>query len=334
MTSAVSNAAFMCVAPECLPVGQRYTARQPDDPLNTMSYRDGVIVDGMSAAGGSRWEDWSNIAQDPTDDCTFWYYGGYGDASRTGGPFFGRTGAWRVPTCRLDASGAPPASITGSFDGPVASFTNSDLTAAAENFAADVDWGDGTHSVGAVSGGHGAFAIAATHTYAEKGRFTVKTSITGTDGSIADAQTEVANLSTTASGGVGGTVPATLALSLGTPAAFGAFTPGVSKDYLANMTANVVSTAGDSAHGTEMAVRLVSIARPSSEPADQTDPPGFADQVPVSSKRQHSVSERGVVPGGFSYAACCPSTRAASASAAASTGGSAPISSAMRCARS
>jgi hypothetical protein len=86
-------------------------------------------------------------------------------------------------------------------------------------------------------------------TYAEKGRFTVKTSIAGTDGSIADARTEVANLSTTASGGVGGVVPATLGLSLGAPATFGAFTPGVSKDYVASMTANVVSTAGDAAVG-------------------------------------------------------------------------------------
>ena len=34
-------------------------------------------------------------------------------------------------------------------------------------------------------------------------------------------------------GGAGGTVPATLALTLGTPAAFGAFTPGVAKDYTA-----------------------------------------------------------------------------------------------------
>jgi hypothetical protein len=53
------------------------------------------------------------------------------------------------------------------------------------------------------------------------------------DGSSADARTELANLSTTASGDVGGTVPATLALSFGASATFGAFTPGVSKDYLA-----------------------------------------------------------------------------------------------------
>jgi hypothetical protein len=40
-------------------------------------------------------------------------------------------------------------------------------------------------------------------------------------------------------------VPATLGLTLGTPAAFGAFTPGVAKTYTASSSANVVSTAGD-----------------------------------------------------------------------------------------
>ncbi len=44
---------------------------------------------------------------------------------------------------------------------------------------------------------------------------------------------------------VGGTVPATLSLTLGTPAAFGAFTPGVTRTYTAASTANVISTAGD-----------------------------------------------------------------------------------------
>ena len=44
---------------------------------------------------------------------------------------------------------------------------------------------------------------------------------------------------------VGGTVPATLSLTLGAPATFGAFTPGIAKDYTASTTANVISTAGD-----------------------------------------------------------------------------------------
>ena len=41
------------------------------------------------------------------------------------------------------------------------------------------------------------------------------------------------------------TVPATLSLSLGAPATFGAFTPGVGADYDASTTANVISTAGN-----------------------------------------------------------------------------------------
>jgi uncharacterized protein (TIGR03118 family) len=48
-------------------------------------------------------------------------------------------------------------------------------------------------------------------------------------------------------GQAGGTVPATLSLTLGTPASFGAFTPGVAKDYTASTTANVISSAGDAA---------------------------------------------------------------------------------------
>ncbi|HWK24963.1 MAG TPA: M14 family zinc carboxypeptidase [Solirubrobacter sp.] len=46
-------------------------------------------------------------------------------------------------------------------------------------------------------------------------------------------------------GTVGGDVPATLALTLGAPADFGAFTPGLAKTYTASTTATVVSTAGD-----------------------------------------------------------------------------------------
>jgi predicted acyl esterase len=48
-----------------------------------------------------------------------------------------------------------------------------------------------------------------------------------------------------AMGDVGGSVPATLSLTMGAPATFGAFTPGVAKEYTASTTATVVSTAAD-----------------------------------------------------------------------------------------
>ncbi len=46
-------------------------------------------------------------------------------------------------------------------------------------------------------------------------------------------------------GEVGGEVPATLALTIGGPATFGAFTPGVARDYETTLGANVISTAGE-----------------------------------------------------------------------------------------
>ena len=54
----------------------------------------------------------------------------------------------------------------------------------------------------------------------------------------------------------GGTVPATLSLSIAAPAQFGAFTPGVARTYEATSTANVISTAGDA---------LLSVADPSTQ---------------------------------------------------------------------
>ncbi len=50
---------------------------------------------------------------------------------------------------------------------------------------------------------------------------------------------------TLADSSVGGTVDATLALTMGDAASFGPFTPGLGKDYYATTSANVVSTAGD-----------------------------------------------------------------------------------------
>jgi hypothetical protein len=55
----------------------------------------------------------------------------------------------------------------------------------------------------------------------------------------------VVHASTVVEGPVGGTVPATLSLALGTPGALGAFQPGVDRSYDASTTADVISTAGD-----------------------------------------------------------------------------------------
>jgi hypothetical protein len=59
---------------------------------------------------------------------------------------------------------------------------------------------------------------------------------------------------TNVNGDVGGSVPGTLALTLA-PATFGTFTPGVTNDYSATATANVISSAANA---------LLSVADPSS----------------------------------------------------------------------
>jgi hypothetical protein len=71
------------------------------------------------------------------------------------------------------------------------------------------------------------------------------------DGTVLEATTvklargQSANRSLCTQGTVGGAVPSTLALTLGAPATFGAFAPGVAHEYDANTTATVVSTAGN-----------------------------------------------------------------------------------------
>ncbi|HET6549538.1 MAG TPA: M14 family zinc carboxypeptidase [Solirubrobacter sp.] len=64
-------------------------------------------------------------------------------------------------------------------------------------------------------------------------------------GNISEVRSETLIPHVDVDGDVGGDVPATLSLTLGTPATFGAFVPGVADTYTASTTANVISTAGD-----------------------------------------------------------------------------------------
>ena len=68
------------------------------------------------------------------------------------------------------------------------------------------------------------------------------TGLSDHDPPLATFDAPAAGASTSTPGTVSGNVPATLALTLGTPATFGAFTPGVAKDYTAQTTATVTST--------------------------------------------------------------------------------------------
>ena len=99
------------------------------------------------------------------------------------------------------------------------------------------------------------------------------------------------------SGGVGGTVPATLSLTLGGSASFGAFQPGVARDYTASTTANVISTAGDAALTHSDPGRLTNGAFSLAQPLQVTlskstwNAPVSNDQVTIDFKQAIGANE-------------------------------------------
>jgi hypothetical protein len=58
--------------------GQRFAGRLAGDPLGVLTLHEAVLVEGeASQINTVRWEDYSQTAVDPSDDCTIWYVGDY-----------------------------------------------------------------------------------------------------------------------------------------------------------------------------------------------------------------------------------------------------------------
>jgi hypothetical protein len=78
--------------------GQRFTGRQPNDPLGQMTLKEAVLIEGQAAQEGqNRWQDYVQTAVDPSDDCTIWYVGDYVKEGNT--RYSSRIGAFRLPGC-------------------------------------------------------------------------------------------------------------------------------------------------------------------------------------------------------------------------------------------
>ncbi len=71
---------------------------------------------------------------------------------------------------------APAAGV--GFSGEVATFSDTNLTAAASDLIAVIDWGDGTTTAGTVVGSNGAFTVLGGHTYASPGTDTMTVTLT------------------------------------------------------------------------------------------------------------------------------------------------------------
>jgi hypothetical protein len=77
--------------------GQRFAARLADDPLGRLTLREAVLAEGEASQNAMRWEDYTQTAMDPDDDCTIWYVGDYLKKDATN--YSTRIGAFRLPGC-------------------------------------------------------------------------------------------------------------------------------------------------------------------------------------------------------------------------------------------
>jgi len=86
--------------------GQRFAGRLRDDPPGVLTLGERVLIEGEgSQASTLRWEDYTQTAVDPVDDCTIWYVGDY---LRQGSDTYStRIGAFRLPGC-TDLPDRPP----------------------------------------------------------------------------------------------------------------------------------------------------------------------------------------------------------------------------------
>jgi len=82
--------------------GQRFTGRRVQDLRGTLTLGETVLVEGgASQTSTLRWQDYTQTAIDPRDDCTIWYVGDYLQPGATA--YTSRIGAFRLPKC----TGAP-----------------------------------------------------------------------------------------------------------------------------------------------------------------------------------------------------------------------------------
>jgi hypothetical protein len=77
--------------------GQRFAGRLAGDPPGTLTFHETVLVEGESAQNVMRWEDYTQTAMDPGDDCTIWYVGDY--VKKDAATYSTRIGSFRFPGC-------------------------------------------------------------------------------------------------------------------------------------------------------------------------------------------------------------------------------------------
>jgi hypothetical protein len=128
-------------------------------------------------------------------------------------------GGCGTQTARVDVVGGGTVNATGNavtateglqFSGVVASFTYTDTSATAGQFAASIDWGDGSApTAGAISpNSDGSFSVTGKHSYADEGTYSLRVDISAASGTgavatgvakVADAALQATGIATLAS---------------------------------------------------------------------------------------------------------------------------------------
>jgi hypothetical protein len=78
--------------------GQRFAARIAGDAKGQLTLHEAVLAEGEGSQTNTlRWEDYTTLDIDPSDDCTFWYVGDYFKKGEE--DYSTRVGAYRLPGC-------------------------------------------------------------------------------------------------------------------------------------------------------------------------------------------------------------------------------------------
>ncbi len=77
--------------------GQRVVGRLANDPPGLLTLREAILVEGQASQNALRWEDYTQTAMDPSDDCTIWYVGDY--LAKGFDTYSTKIGAFRLPGC-------------------------------------------------------------------------------------------------------------------------------------------------------------------------------------------------------------------------------------------
>jgi hypothetical protein len=188
----------------------RFTGRLAADPLNAMTQGEGTIISGPgSQTTYSRWGDYTSMAVDPADGCTFWYTNEYLPAT---GNFNWRTrlASFQLPGCSgtvtndFSISVSPTSGSVTAGSSATTTVSTSVVSGSAESVALSASGlptgASGSFSPGSVTAGGSSTLTITTSSSAPAGSYPV--TVTGTAASATHAASYTLTVNPTGGGGI------------------------------------------------------------------------------------------------------------------------------------